>query len=84
MEFSYWAIKKARPRQYRGDGRGIVCARCGEHIRSSEEHTIPRIPIEQGGKKASNCVIVCPKCYLEIKQDGTKIIPFSELPFFEV
>lgn len=43
---------------------------------------IPRIPIEKGGKTAENCVIVCPKCYSSIGQDGTKTIPYSNLPHY--
>jgi hypothetical protein len=68
-----------------------MCARCGEYLflkivlpQRFGWHAIPRIPIEQGGsRKAENCVIVCPKCYDEIGQDNTKVIPYSALPHFE-
>jgi len=36
------------------------------------------------GRKADNCIIVCSECYREIGQDGTKTIPFSELPCYKV
>jgi len=87
MKFSIGAIMKAEARQYDGQGMGVPCAKCGEWLNTLSKEgegwfVIPRIPIEQGGKKGDNCLIVCPKCYDAIGQDGTKIIPYSELPHF--
>jgi hypothetical protein len=90
MKFPVAAIDVARDRQDRNDGLGVSCARCCRRIKSIipiasiEWYAIPRIPVEQGGRKADNCVIVCPDCYREIGQDGTKTIPLSELPCYEV
>ena len=85
--FSRGAISKAKVRQDDGQGMGIPCARCGAYglsifTEGIDWFAIPRIPIGQGGKVGDNCVIVCPKCFKEIGQDGTKEIPFSELPYF--
>ena len=47
-------------------------------------YAVLRIPIKQGGnRKIENYVILCPKCFAEIGQDSNKIIPYSELPYFE-
>ena len=89
MRFHRNAKDRAFIRQFDGRMMGGTCARCGEYIdrRTAIEvegwYTIPRIPIKQGGKKGDNCVIVCQKCYREIRQDGTKIIPYSELLYYE-
>lgn len=88
MKFHANAINKAQWRQYDGRGMGFPCARCGEYTdpfakEGKDWFAIPRVPVEKGGKKADNCVIVCPKCYIIIGQDGTKIIPLSELPYFK-
>ena len=86
FQFDSNAVTKAQMRQF--DKRmGIPCARCKKYIWvSSKEgegwYAIPRIPFEKGGKGPNNCVIVCPKCYLELKLDGTKTIPYRELPYF--
>jgi len=85
MTFTYRTVKSASNRQDRLDGRGTVCARCGEYTFFAGSHVIPRIPIKQGGsRKAENCVIFCDKCYFEIGQDNTKEIPYSELQFYKV
>lgn len=91
--FSDAAIAKAKRRQH-VKHRGIYsdrpcyrCARCGEYQwffslqKCKLWFVIPRIPIEQGTKRADNCVLICPKYYNEIGQDGTKTIPYEELPF---
>ena len=88
MKFHDNAVMKASMRQYDGQGMGIPCARCKTWLDTIPKegeswYAIPRIPIKKGGKKADNCVIVCPKCYFEIGQDGTKTIPYSELPYFK-
>ena len=94
MRFNRLAIRNARDRQYDGQATGERCARCGEYLNPPDKDrldlvregrdfvAIPRIPIEKGGKKADNIVIVCPKCADKIEQDGTKEIPYSELPYF--
>jgi len=84
MTFSPGAYWAARNRQTHHE-LGLVCARCCKPLISipvKRWYVIPRIPIEQGGKKATNCVLVCEECYREIGQDGTKTIPLSELPCF--
>ena len=87
FRFSRKAIIKAQERQDDMQDMGITCARCGEHCKSPREgidwFAIPFVPIEQGGKSGENCVIVCPKCYEEIGQDGTKEIPSTALPHFK-
>jgi hypothetical protein len=85
--FHIHAVDKARRRQRGKPGWGYRCARCGEYLKplSSEGKgwfAIPRIPIEEGGRKADNCVIVCPNCRNKMGQDGTKVISDYELPFF--
>ena len=88
MNFQDLAIDAAFRRQFDGLTLGGTCAKCGEYI---DRHTskgqgwyaIPCIPIKIGGTKSNNCVIVCPKCFHEIGQDGTKTIPLSALPFYE-
>jgi len=87
MRFSSAAISKASFRQYDNQDMGTPCAKCGKHldmlaIQKQSWFAIPRIPVEKGGKTAENCVIVCPKCYSSIGQDGTKTIPFSDLPHY--
>ena len=81
-------MSKASSRQYDGEGMGIPCARCGAYgtfilIEHSNWEAIPIVPIEEGGKTGDNCAIVCPKCFKEIGQDGTKEIPLTALPYFE-
>ncbi len=88
MRFHDDAISKAFARQYDREGVGIPCARCQKGLDTIGNEgqgwfAIPRIPVEQGGKGAFNCVIVCPKCYDKLGQDGTKVIPYSELRYFE-
>lgn len=86
MKFAPRVILRARGRQDRKDGMGFLCARCGETLNPFFRwYAIPRIPKSKGGnRKIENCVILCPKCYLEIGQDNTKEIPYRELPYFEV
>ena len=85
MEFSPSVIFEVKGRQYDGKGLGFLCAKCGEYIsgiQGEDWFAIPCLPVGEGGTQSNNCVIVCPKCKEEIGQDGTKIIPKSELPFF--
>ena len=85
MRFSPAAISKASFRQYDGKKLGIPCARCGRYLnmlatQGQAWFAIPRIPVEQGGKSAENCLVVCPECNALLDQDGTKTIPYSEVP----
>jgi len=87
MRFSDGAISKASFRQYDDEGMGTPCAKCGEYLdmlapQGQGWFAIPRIPVEKGGKKAENCIIVCPKCFSLIGQDGTKTIPYGALPHY--
>jgi hypothetical protein len=87
--FHPFAKEKAQLRQDRNDGNGFVCAKCGCYLSPFGHdgdlwYAIPRIPIHNGGKKSDNCVIVCPKCFSELKQDGTKFISYKSLPYFKV
>jgi len=92
FDFPRASIDKAMARQYDGQGLGDVCAKCGGYINPLEDipiaiqgrdyEAIPIVPIEEGGKSADNCAVVCPKCFKKVGQDGTKEIPFSELPYF--
>lgn len=87
MSFSIGAIMKASMRQYDDQGMGTPCARCGEYLDMTAPQgqawfAIPRMPIKKGGKKAENCIIICPKCFTLIGQDGTKTIPYSALPHY--
>lgn len=87
MRFSSGAISKASFRQYDGQGMGTPCAKCGEYLdmlapQEQSWFAIPRMPVEKGGKTADNCIVVCPKCFDLIGQDGTKTIPYGELPHY--
>ncbi len=87
MRFSPAAISKASFRQYDDKKLGIPCAKCGKYLNmlAPQEQgwfAIPRMPVEQGGKSAENCIIVCPKCNDLIGQDGTKTIPYRDLPHY--
>jgi len=88
MKFPADTTSKAFLRQSPPDGLGTRCARCCRRFleiiprENIMMHPIPVVPVEQGGKGADNCVIVCPDCYREIGQDGTKTIPLSELRCF--
>jgi len=87
MRFSAGAISKASFRQYDDQGMGTPCAKCGKYLNmfTTQERgwfAIPRMPVEEGGKKAENCIIVCPKCFSSIGQDGTKTIPYGDLPHY--
>jgi len=87
MRFSAGAISKASFRQYDDKGMGTPCAKCGEYLdmlgaQDQVWFAIPRVPVEKGGKKAENCIIVCPKCFSSIGQDETKTIPYSHLPHY--
>ena len=85
--FTIRVVGNAQDRQYDGGGRGFQCAVCGGYQHGAEDvgwFAIPRIPIQQGRKISDNCVIVCAKCAKTLGQDGTKTIPFSELPFYRV
>ena len=85
MKFSVNARLVAEDRQDKNDGWGPLCARCYENFRFAETFAIPRIPFAKGGtQKADNCVILCNKCYLEIREDHPEIVPYSELPCFKV
>lgn len=87
MRFNPGVISKAAFRQYDNKKLGIPCAKCGKYLNMLASQgqawfAIPRIPVEQGGKSAENCVVVCPKCNVLLDQDGTKIIPDSALPHY--
>jgi hypothetical protein len=85
--FPSGSIVKAMRRQDDGRGLGTPCARCQAYLANFLTEgkgwfAIPVIPIEEGGKTKDNCAIVCPRCFKEIGQDGSKVIPLSALPYF--
>lgn len=89
MGFGFTGLAKANARDRQHDR----CARCGEAINPPldapfgllrerfDYEAIPRIPIQKGGKASDNCIIVCPKCFEIIGQDGTKELPSASLSF---
>lgn len=87
MRFHPGVIANAASRQNDNKKLGIPCARCRTYLtmlapQGKAWFAIPRIPVEQGGKSADNCVVVCPKCNALLGQDGTKTIPYSALPHY--
>lgn len=85
MQFSLGAKEVALDRQDRNDGLGSYCAKCCDNLGLFDGYAIPRIPITKGGTmKGDNCVILCEKCFLEIGENHTGTIPYSELPCFNV
>lgn len=91
MYFTPRVTSRARDRQSKMGSWGSWCARCGEFINPllKERRTkggwyaVPRVPKELGGRRTiDNCVILCPKCWVEIGKDNTKEIPYSMLPYF--
>jgi 5-methylcytosine-specific restriction endonuclease McrA len=86
MIFNGGVILNVKGRQYDGSGNGFTCAKCGTHAKESSDDWffIPRIPVNQGGKRIANCVIVCSNCNKELGQDGNKNIPRDIFPFWDV
>jgi len=93
--FLWRVAARAWDRQSKKDSIGDTfarCAMCGECLISLFEdkdvrggwYAVPRVPIAKGGnKRIENCVALCPKCFKKVKQAGDRIIPYSELPYFE-
>lgn len=95
-KFMWRVAARAWDRQSKRDpvgGAFARCAMCGERLISLFDnrgvkggwYTVPRVPIAKGGnKRIENCVALCPKCFRQVKQAGDRVIPYSELPCFEV
>jgi hypothetical protein len=94
-KFMWRVVDRAWHRQSKKDSKGNAyarCAKCGKYLFPLFEgrdvkggwYAVPRIPIAMGGnKKIENCVVLCPECFKEAGQDANKVIPYSELPYFE-
>ena len=91
MKFNNRTISRTLDRQCRRNGKGALCAMRGEDIWSIKTfmnenivggwYPVPRNP--KGSNTINNCVILCPKCYSEVKEQGFKEIPYSKLPYFK-
>lgn len=70
-----------------------LCARCGEPLdaRYFKQYAkggwYPtwRVSKQDGGnRKSENCVCLCPKCYVELRQNSSQTIPMKYLPYYAV
>jgi hypothetical protein len=67
-----------------------ICARCGEllnicHFEEREDGLYPtwRKSKKDGGRDTNeNCIILCKKCYFELRQNSFQEIPMKDLPFY--